>query len=119
MSSTRRNCNFDPIGTVVDWLDACRQRRLAALIDLYDDEATIDCCEGGTFRGRLAVERYWTPKLATAVTGSFEIDALFPEADGVCLDYRNFDGTPARTRFAFTEGGKIRHTFCEPIRQAA
>jgi SnoaL-like protein len=119
MSSTRRNRNFDPIGTVVDWLDACRQRRLAALIDLYDDEATIDCCEGGTFRGRLAVERYWTPKLATAVTGSFEIDALFPEADGVCLDYRNFDGTPARTRFAFTEGGKIRHTLCEPIRQAA
>jgi len=30
---------FDPIGTVVDWIDACRQRSLAALVDLYDDAA--------------------------------------------------------------------------------
>jgi hypothetical protein len=119
MSSTRSNGNFDPIGIVVDWLDACRQRQLPALLDLYDDEAIIDCCQGGTFHGRLAVERYWAPKLATAVTGSFEIDALFPEAGGVCLDYRDSDGTPARTHFAFTEGGKIHHTACEPIRQAA
>jgi len=119
MSSSRSNRNFDPIGIVVDWLDACRQRQLPTLTALYDDEAIIDCCQGDTFRGRPAVERYWAPKLATAVAGSFEIDALFPEADGVCLDYRNFDGTPARTHFAFTEGGKIRHTFCEPIRQAA
>ena len=51
MTSTRRN--FDPIGIVVDWLDACRARHLSTLIDLYDDAAIIDCCQGGSFRGRL------------------------------------------------------------------
>src|SRR4029078_10345280 len=38
---------FDAVGIVVDWIDACRQRRLDALLDLYDDAATVECCEGG------------------------------------------------------------------------
>lgn len=110
---------FDPIGIVVDWLDACRARQLSALVELYDNEATIDCCQGGSFRGRLEVERYWRPKLGRAATGAFEVDALFPEADGVCLDYRDFDGMPVRTHFTCTEAGKIRHTACALIKRAA
>ena len=70
---------FDPIGIIVDWLDACREGRLAALIDLYDDGAILDCCQGGTFRGRLGVERYWRSKLAHPAAGAFEVDALCPE----------------------------------------
>jgi hypothetical protein len=70
---------FDPIGIIVDWLDACREGRLAALIDLYDDGAILDCCQGGTFRGRLGVERHWRSKLAHPAAGAFEVDALFPE----------------------------------------
>ncbi|XSC43225.1 nuclear transport factor 2 family protein [Bradyrhizobium sp. RDT10] len=110
---------FDPIGIIVDWLDACREGRLAALIDLYDDGAILDCCQGGTFRGRLGVERYWRSKLAHPAAGAFEVDALCPETGGVCLDYRAYDGTPVRTHFTFTKAGKIRHTACAPIRQAA
>jgi len=117
MTSSRSN--FDPIGIVVDWLDACRGRQLTALLDLYDDAAIVDCCQGGTFHGRAGVERYWRPKLARALAGSFEVDAVFPERDGVCLDYRDFDGTAVRTYFAFSEAGKIRNTACEPIRRAA
>ena len=70
---------FDPIGIIVDWLDACREGRLAALIELYDDGAILDCCQGGTFRRRLGVERYWRSKLAHPAAGAFEVDALFPE----------------------------------------
>jgi hypothetical protein len=55
---------FDPIGIIVDWFDACREGRLAALNELYDDGAIVDCCQGGTFRGRLGVERYGRPRLA-------------------------------------------------------
>ena len=51
--------------------------------DLYDATATVECCEGGSFRGRSEMESYWRPRLARAVTGPFEIDALFPDADGV------------------------------------
>jgi len=111
--------SFDPIGIVVDWLDACKERRLSALVDLYDDGATVGCCDGGTFRGRSEVERYWRPKLAHAATGAFEVDALFPDTDGVSLDYRSYDGSPVRMHFRFTDDGKIRHTACAPIRKAA
>jgi hypothetical protein len=105
---------FDPIGTVVDWIDACRQRSLAALVDLYDDAAKVDCCEGGSFRGKSGVERYWLPKLKKPVPGAFAIDALLPEAGGVSLDYRDHDGRPVRTHFRFSETGKIISTACGP-----
>ena len=110
---------FDPIGIIVDWLDTCRKGQLDALIDLYDDGAIVDFCQGGTFRGRLGVERYWRSKLAHPAAGAFEVDALLPETDGVCLDYRAYDGTPVRTHFTFTKTGKIRHTVCAPIKLAA
>ena len=33
---------FDPMGLVIDWLDACKERRLSSLIDLYDETAALD-----------------------------------------------------------------------------
>ena len=110
---------FDAIGVVVDWIDACKQGRLDDLLNLYDATATVECCEGGSFRGRSEMERYWRPRLARAVTGAFEINALFSEADGVTLDYRGYDGVPVRTHFRFTSTGKISLTACAPIRAAA
>ena len=109
---------FDAVGIVVDWIDACKERRLDALLDLYDEAATVECCEGGSFRGRSAMERYWRSKLAAAAIDAFEIDALVPEADGVSLDYRGYDGRPVRTHFRFNEDGKIRLTACAPIEAA-
>ena len=84
-------------------------------LSIFRRWAFIDCCQGGRFRGRLGVEKYWRPKLAHAASGAFEIDTLFPETDGVCLDYRDFDGTPVRMYFTFTKAGKIRNTACAPI----
>jgi hypothetical protein len=60
------------------------------------------------------MERYWRPRLARAVTGAFEIDALMPEPDGVTLDYRGYDGVPVRTHFRLTGTGKISLTACVP-----
>jgi hypothetical protein len=109
---------FDAIGVVVDWIDACKARRLDALLELYDEAATIQCCEG-YFRGRSEVEKYWLPKLAGAAAGAFEIDALLPEAEGVSLDYRGHDGQSVRTLFRFADNGKITHTACALIKAAA
>jgi len=110
---------FDAVGVVVDWLDACRARQLDVLVELYDDAATIECCEGGNFRGRVEIARYWWPKLAKPTFRAFEIDALLTEAGGVCLDYRGYDGKPVRTHFRFNETGRIQHTECAPVRKAA
>ena len=111
--------SFDPIGIVVDWLDACREKQLSVLLDLYDDAAVVDCRRGGCFRGRQGLEAYWRPRLAQRATGAFVVDALFPENDGICLDYRAYDGTPVRTYFTFTKAGKIGRTTCAPIEKAA
>src|SRR5436305_1456110 len=110
------NARFDAIGVVVDWIDACRQGSLGSLLDLYASDATIECCQGGSFRGRTELERYWRSRLARPAVGAFEIDALFPEPDGVSLDYRGYDGQPVRTHFCFNNAGKIRRTACSPIR---
>jgi hypothetical protein len=101
---------FDPIGTVVDWIDACRKRQLSALVDLYDEAATLECCEAGSFRGKSEVENYWRPRLAKPALGAFAVDALLPEAEGVSLDYRDYGGKPVRTHFRFNDGGKILRT---------
>ncbi|HET9586675.1 MAG TPA: nuclear transport factor 2 family protein, partial [Bradyrhizobium sp.] len=68
-------------------MDACKQRRLDDLLNLYDATATVECCEGGSFRGRSEMERYWRPRLARSARGAFEIDVLMPDEDGVTLDY--------------------------------
>lgn len=111
--------NFDEIAIVVEWVDACKRRDLKSLLDLYDDTAVVECCEGGSFEGRAEMARYWRPRLARAGTKAFEIDALFPEQDGVSLDYRGYDGKPMRTIFRFNNVGKIQMTACDPIRAAA
>ena len=65
---------FDPLGVVIDWLDACRSGGLVVLLDLYDDAAILDCgCERVSLTGRNAIAAYWAPKLgkkqlATAFT---------------------------------------------------
>ena len=110
---------FDAIGVVIDWIDACRQGRLGSLLELYANDATVECCQGGQFRGRSELEKYWRPRLARAALGAFEIDALFPEPGGVSLDYQGYDGRPVRTHFRFDDTGKIRLTECSAIKQAA
>jgi hypothetical protein len=111
---------FDAIGVVVDWIDACKSRRLDTLLDLYAAEATVECCcEGGTFRGRAGIEEYWRPRLAESARGAFEIDALLSEPNGVSLDYRGYDGRPVRVHFRFGDTGKILLTACAPIKTAA
>ncbi|MCA6100617.1 nuclear transport factor 2 family protein [Bradyrhizobium australafricanum] len=117
MSNAREG--FDAIGIVIDWIDACKQRRLDDLLDLYDETATVECCEGGSFQGRAAMKWYWDQRLAAFGADAFEIEALMPEGDCVSLDYRAYDGQRVRTYFRFTDAGKIRLTACARIKEAA
>ncbi|MCS3932054.1 ketosteroid isomerase-like protein [Bradyrhizobium elkanii] len=107
--------DFDPVGVVIDWLDACRQRRLADLLELYADNATLDCCDGGRFVRRSGLFRYWQGKLQTATQAAFELQEVVPEGDCVILDYVDYDGTAARTKFWFNDEGNISRTRCTPF----
>jgi len=109
--------NFDQVALVVDWLDACRNRDLVALLDLYADDATLDCrCGKVEVReGRAELEAYWRPRLVALAPCAFGLRDIKPTANGVLLDYLNHDGKPVRIAFAFTRDGKIRQTGCRPV----
>jgi ketosteroid isomerase-like protein len=113
--------DFDQIAVVVDWLDACRNRDMAALLDLYADDATMKC-ECGEVRvseGRAELESYWRPRLHALVPTAFGLEEITPTAEGVVLDYLSNEGKPVRILFTFTRDGKIRQTSCAPARPVA
>ena len=107
--------DFDRVAVVVDWLDACRTRDLDALLDLYAEDARLECsCEGVKV---LAAGPNWILLAAPAgqpAAVAFGLEEIGPEADGVVLDYRSFEGKPVRIHFGFDETGKIVQTRCDP-----
>jgi hypothetical protein len=82
------------------------------LLDLYADQATLDCCGGGRFVGRTSILRYWSDKLDRVAAGAFELYEVQPEADCVRLDYSDYDGSAVRTKFWFDCSGEITRTLC-------
>jgi hypothetical protein len=108
--------DFDQIAVVVDWLDACRKRDLAALLDLYADDASLECvCDGAALlQGRAALEAYWRPRLDTFPPSAFGLEEITPTANGVVLDYSGVDSEPVRISFSFAPDGKILQTICGP-----
>jgi hypothetical protein len=112
---TTSGIEFDPVAIVIDWLDACKGRRLAELLDLYDDAATIECaCDGEAYHGRPRLEEYWRPKLANPPPEAFGIDDVLTDGEDVVLDYKSHECKPLRIRFRFNAAGKIIHTSCGP-----
>jgi hypothetical protein len=108
--------DVDQVAVVVDWLDACRRHDLGPLLDLYAPDASLECeCDGGnTYAGRAALEAYWWPRLEAFSPNAFGLEEIAPSADGVVLDYLNFEGKPIRIVFTFDAAGKILQTCCAP-----
>jgi ketosteroid isomerase-like protein len=112
--------DFDQIALVVDWLDACRNRDLAAVLDLYADDATLECQCGGAkvSEGRAGLESYWRPRLDVLAPNAFGLQEIAPTAKGVVLDYLSHDGEPVRMAFTFSRDAKIQRTACLTVEQA-
>ena len=107
---------FDPLAVVVDWLDACRGRELDALLNLYDERATLECdCEHVSLTGRTWIAAYWAPKLESKAVLAFSLNDMALTADGVRVDYKGYEGKPVRMDFRFGPSGKILHTSCGPL----
>lgn len=108
--------DFDQVAVVVDWLDACRNRDLTALLDLYADDATLECqCgEAEVSQGRAELESYWRPRLKALAPTAFGLEEIMPADGRVVLDYLSHEGKPVRIAFAFSREGKIQRTSCAP-----
>ena len=109
--------DFDQVAVVIDWLDACRQRDLGSLLDLYAQDASLRCECGGQkiCRGRMQLEEYWRPRLDAIWPGAFGLEEIMPAADGVALDYLSHEGKPVQIVFSFDRTGKILQTCCGPF----
>lgn len=112
--------DFDQVALVVDWLDACRNRDLAALLELYADDAKLECqCgEVSVSEGRAELESYWRPRLDGLVPTAFGLEEVTPTGEGVVLDYLSHEGKPVRILFTFSRDAKIQRTACAPAGQA-
>jgi hypothetical protein len=107
---------FDPLAVAIDWLDAAKLGDLDGLLGLYDERATLECdCEGVVFTGRQSLSAYWAPKLESKLAAAFTLDDMILTGDGVQIDYKSYEGKPARIHFRFTPSGKIAHTSCGPL----
>jgi len=104
---------FDAMAVAVDWLDAYRASKLDAILNLYDDEAYIECGCGGqkVLAGKLALKEYWRRRFAERVV--LELEDIQPVGDTVVLAYRTGEG-PVRVAFSFNADGKIARTHCGP-----
>lgn len=108
--------DFDKMAAVVDWLDCCKNRDLEALLDLYADNASLECsCENARISGRSQLAAYWEPKLSGMSPDAFGLEEITPLGDGIALDYLSYECKPVRITFAFDAHGKIAYTRCEPI----
>ena len=106
--------DFDPIAVAIDWLDACRAGDLDALLNLYAEQARLECeCDGLSIHvGRAELESYWRPRFGKFATVASGLDEITLDADGVVLDYQGQEGKPIRVHFAFDRDGKIVHMRC-------
>lgn len=113
--------DFDHMGIVIDWVDACRTGDLATLLDLYADDAEVDCTCADTrrYRGRRELAAYWGPRLGAYVSAGFGLEDIAPLRDGVELEYSVAGALRIRATFHFRSDGKIHSTQCEPARQTA
>ncbi|QPF95412.1 nuclear transport factor 2 family protein [Bradyrhizobium commune] len=112
--------DFDQMGLVIDWVDACRRGDLATLLDLYAEDGQVECSCNGThlYRGRRELETYWGPRLAAFSSAGFGLEEINPVPDGVDLEYSVAGELRIRATFRFGPEGKIHSTLCEPARQS-
>lgn len=113
--------DFDQMGIIVDWMDACRKGDLATLLDLYADDGKVECSCNGThlYRGRHELETYWGPKLGAFSSAGFGLEEIHPAQNGIDLEYSIAGALRIRASFRFSAEGKIHSTLCEPAPQGS
>lgn len=112
--------DFDRSDVVIDWLGACRAGQLDALLDLYEEQATLICdCDGTNLIGRNSLATYWKSKLESKAASAFIMHDMARTDDEIQVDCRGCSGEPVRFQFRFSSLGKILHTRCKPLSCAA
>ena len=108
-----RNMSFDPMAAAIDWLDAYRAGDLESILEMYADDATLECgCSGGKMiTGREAIRAYWVKRLRDYPAS--ELDDMQPLRDVTAISYLTKKG-PVSAVLAFDDQGLIAFQQCGP-----
>jgi len=81
------NQALDPIAAVMDWLGACAEGRLDDLLDMYEENASLECgCDGPyIYCGRAILGGYWSSRLADSAPQAFTLNNVLPGEDPNCV----------------------------------
>jgi YesN/AraC family two-component response regulator len=108
--------DFDRSGVVVDWLDACRSGQLNALLNLYEERATLICdCDGINLVDRNSIAIYWKSKLENKAASAFMLGGMILTGDEIQVNCQDCKGKPVRIYFRFGPLGKILRTKFGPL----
>jgi ketosteroid isomerase-like protein len=107
--------NFDAMATAVDWLDAYRAGDIESLLNMYADDAMVECgCGGSTvITGAQSLRAYWEQRLKDYPAS--ELDDLQPANDGAAVYYVAQGGVVGAT-LEFNTEGRIAYLRCGPTK---
>ena len=109
---------FDAMAAALDWLDAYRAGDIEAILDLYAEDACIECGCGGikTITGRTALRAYWEQRLRDYPAS--ELDDLQPVSSGAAMAYISSTGAVSAI-LEFDPKGRIVFLRCGPVEKSS
>lgn len=108
--------SFDPMAAAIDWLDAFRAGDLEFVVQMFADEAVIQCgCRSTpSIADKGGLRAFWEQRLHDGAPS--DLDDLQPFGTGVMLTYRMRDGLVAAT-LDFDAAGRIVSMQCDTVSQ--
>jgi hypothetical protein len=102
---------LDAMAIAIDWLDAYRSGDVDAILELFADDASIECRCGGfkSINGREALKAYLVQYIRQYP--ATELDDLQPACEGAVIAYISPSGT-VRTTLIINARGKIHWLIC-------
>ena len=104
---------FDPMAAAVDWLDAYRAGDIESILEMYADDAVVNCgCSGlKTITGKDGLRAYWVDRLRNYPASG--LDNLQPAQDAAVISYITREGV-VNAILTFNASGKISALSCGP-----
>ena len=105
--------SFDPMAAAVDWLDAYRAGEIDTILEMYADDAVIECGCGGMkiITGRDALKAYWTTRLSRYP--AYLLNDIRPSDGRIAISYETTLGIVGAT-MKFNRAGRILRFSCGP-----
>ena len=103
--------SFDPMAAAVDWLDAYRALDIESILEMYTDDAVIDCdCDRRqTITGKDALRAYWGDRFRRYPVS--ELDDLQPSFHETVISYVSGNNA-VRAALTFNALGQIAAQTC-------